>query len=86
MTQSKQPASGIMFCFTYRDNPRTHPEGRYDVIRFFPGTDALRLKHCAQNHAHKTGALSARPITSQEYQELLENEKAKQTASTTIAA
>lgn len=86
MTDSKQPAQGIMFCFTYRDNPRTDPLGRYDVIRFFPGTDATLLKYCAMNHAHKTGALSAKPLTSKEYLELLENEKAKQTASTTIAA
>lgn len=78
MTKSKQPAQGIMFCFTYRDNPRTDPTGRYDVIRFFPGTDAALLKYCAMNHAHKTGAISAKPLTSQEYQELLENEKAKQ--------
>lgn len=86
MTENSIAAQGIMFCFTYRENPRTDPLGRYDVIRFFPGTDATLVKHSAMNHANKSGALSVRPLTSQQYQELLENEKAKQTTSTTIAA
>lgn len=85
MTTADKPAQGIMFCFTYRENPRTDPDRVFDVVRFFPGTDATLLKHNAKYHAHKTGAIAVRTLTAQQYEELV-NAQAEQTETTVITA
>lgn len=77
------PAQGIMFKFTYRENPRLDPDRVFDVIRFFPGTDATLLKHSAMNHAAKTGAIGVISITPEQYKELI-NEEAERTQTTTV--
>lgn len=67
-------AQGIMFKFTYRTDPKHKPDEVFDVIRFFPGSDATLLKYNAQNHAMKSGAIAVTSITPEQYKELL-NEK-----------
>lgn len=77
------PAQGIMFKFTYRANPKVNPMEVFDVIRFFPGTDGNLIKYNAKNHAMKSGAISVKPITPQQYQELI-NEETKRSQTKTV--
>lgn len=65
---------GIMFKFTYREDPKRNPNAVFDVVRFFAGTDAKLLQHNAKNHAMKTGAVAVSTLTEQQYKELLDEE------------
>lgn len=78
-------AQGIMFKFTYRQDPKRDPNLVFDVVRFFPGADATLLKYNAMNHAQKTGAIGVSTLTEAEYKELLD-EEAKRTQTETITA
>ena len=79
------PTQGIMFKFTYKADPKHNPHQVFDVVRFFPGSDATLLDHNAKNHAMKTGALSVTTLTEQQYKELI-NEEAKRNKTETITA
>ncbi len=85
MTANTQPIQGIMFKFTYLEDPRNHPDRVFDVVRFFQGTDAKVLKYNAMNHAQKTGAIAVKSITPQQYEELI-NEETKQKQTTLATA
>ena len=76
---------GIMFKFTYRADPKRDPQQVFDVVRFFPGTDATALGHSAKNHAMKSGALSVATLTEEQYKELI-NEEAQRTQTSTTTA
>ena len=85
MTENSTPAQGIMFKFTYKSDPKHDPDRVFDVVRFFPGTDAKMLDYAAKNHAMNSGALSVTTLTEQQYKELI-NEEAKRTQTETITA
>lgn len=74
---------GIMFKFTYKENPKVDPNRVFDVIRFFEGTDAQLLKYNAKNHAMKSGAISVSTLTEEQYKELI-NEEAKRNQTETV--
>lgn len=76
---------GVMFKFTYREDPKRDPNLVFDVVKFFAGSDATRIKHNAKNHAQKTGAIAVTTLTQAQYEELI-NEEAKQTTSSTATA
>ncbi len=80
MTQSNR---GVMFRLSYKENPRTNPLGRYDVIRFFPGDSDAMIRNNVKYYAHKTGAIRVEALTPQQYQELL-NEETKSTKTKTV--
>jgi hypothetical protein len=81
MTQSN---SGVMVRLSYRDNPRTNPTGRFDVVRFFAGHDNEAIRNNIKYHVQKTGALGVEALTPQQYQELLD-EETKSTKTSTAA-
>lgn len=76
-------AQGIMFKFTYLEDPQRDRNKVFDVVRFFPGTDAKLLKYNAQNHAMKSGAIAVAPLTHEQYKELI-NEEAKRKQTETV--
>lgn len=76
------PAQGVMFKFTYLEDPKHNPDRVFDVVRFFQGSDAAQIKLNAKYHAFKTGAIAVSTLTPQQYQELI-NEEAKQESSNT---
>ena len=76
-------AQGIMFKFTYREDPMRDPTKVFDVVRFFPGTNAKQLNYNAQNHAMKSGAVAVTALTQEQYKELID-EEAKRTQTTTV--
>lgn len=78
-------AQGIMFKFTYRQDPKRDPNLVFDVVRFFPGDDMTTIKLNAKYHASKTGAIGVSALTEAEYKELLD-EEAKRTQTETITA
>lgn len=76
-------AQGIMFKFTYRADPKGNPNKLFDVVRFFPGSDAKLLKYNAQNHAMKSGAIAVTSLTQEQYKELID-EEAKRSKTETV--
>ncbi len=71
---------GTMTRFTYRADPRRDPNQVFDVIRPVTGMNAQEIKHNIKYYAMKTGAISAAPLTQEQYEEMV-NEATGQTAS-----
>ena len=80
----KTQHEGVMYKFTYRSDPRHKPNEVFDLVMFFDGSDHARIKNNALYHARKTGAIAVKPITPQQYEDML-NEKTESTTTTIIA-